>query len=314
MVSGKGGVGRSTVSASLGALAASMGRRTLVCEADARGDVATLFEVATPSFVPALVEPNLWAMTMDTEASLQEYLRLHLRLPSFGGLGPLARMFDFLATAAPGVREILTMGKIAWEVRERHYDLVVVDAAASGHIVAQLGAPNAIKRLVAGPAPGAGSRSGGPLRDQTQWVADLLADRAVTGLVVVTTSEETPVNETIELIRRVGDETDVGPAAVIVNRVLPELFSRSDEETFARLSAAPVIDRLAELVEGPVGPALEVAQSARRLRQHRVGHLNRLRSALDPTLAMALIPELFAPGHGRRLLYQVTEALRQELT
>ena len=68
-------------------------------------------------------------MAMNTEDSLREYLRLYVRLPLVARLGPLARTFDFVADAAPGVKEILTVGKVCYEVRERHYDLVVVDAA-----------------------------------------------------------------------------------------------------------------------------------------------------------------------------------------
>jgi len=63
-------------------------------------------------------------MSMDTEASLREYLKLQLRIPIVGRVGPLARAFDFVATAAPGVREILTVGKLCYEVREDHYDTV----------------------------------------------------------------------------------------------------------------------------------------------------------------------------------------------
>ena len=80
-------------------------------------------------------------MAMNTEDSLREYLRLFVRIPLVGRIGPLARTFDFVADAAPGVKEILAVGKLCYEVRERHYDLVVVDAEASGHIVAQIGAP-----------------------------------------------------------------------------------------------------------------------------------------------------------------------------
>ena len=87
-------------------------------------------------------------MSMDTEASLREYLKLNLRIPVVGRLGPVARAFDFVATAAPGVREILTVGKLCYEVREGHYDLVVVDAPATGHIISQLAAPQAINDLV----------------------------------------------------------------------------------------------------------------------------------------------------------------------
>ena len=131
-VTGKGGVGKTTVAAALAQLGAENGKRVLACEVDAKGDLAALFEAAPTDFVPREIAPGVAAMSMDTEASLREYLKLHLRIPVVGRIGPLAKAFDFVATAAPGVREILTVGKLTYEVRERHYDLVVVDAPASG--------------------------------------------------------------------------------------------------------------------------------------------------------------------------------------
>ena len=130
---------------------------------------------------------------MNTEDSLREYLRLFVKVPLVGRIGPLARTFDFVADAAPGVKEILAVGKLAYEVRERHYDLVVVDAEASGHIVAQIAAPAGDQRARAGRAWSATRRA---------WMTDILEDPAMTGLVIVTTPEEMPVTETIDLIGR----------------------------------------------------------------------------------------------------------------
>ncbi len=237
-VTGKGGVGKSTVTAALAMLAAQRGRRVLACEVDAKGDLASRFESPPTQFTEREVAPGVFAMSMDTEASLREYLKLNLRIPVVGRIGPLAKAFDFVATAAPGVREILTVGKLCYEVRERRYDLVVVDAAATGHIVAQLAAPQAINDLV----------KVGLIRTQTDWMLDILSDPARTGLVAVTTPEEMPVAETLELAGRVAAETTVRVSAVVVNRVLPELFGRREEEVFeelrqpsstAALSAAP---------------------------------------------------------------------------
>ena len=216
-VTGKGGVGKTTVAAGLAQLAAEHGKRVLVCEVDAKGDVASLFEASPTDFTPREIAPGVWSMSMDTEASLREYLKLQLRIPVVGRIGPLAKAFDFVATAAPGVREILTVGKFCWEVKERHYDLVVVDAPASGHIVGQLAAPQAINDLV----------KVGLIRSQTDWMLDILSDPRQTGLVAVCTPEEMPVSETLELEKRVREETTVRMSAVVVNRVLPELFGRA---------------------------------------------------------------------------------------
>src|SRR5829696_3807820 len=168
-VTGKGGVGKTTISAALALLAARAGRRTLVCEVDAKGSLAAAYETGPLTFTPRAVADGLQAMAMNTEDSLREYLALQLRIPLLARIGPLARSLDFVATAAPGVKEILTVGKIAWEVRERHYDLVVVDASATGHVVGQLAAPEAINELV----------HVGRIRDQTRWMLDLLSDPAI---------------------------------------------------------------------------------------------------------------------------------------
>ena len=302
-VTGKGGVGKSTVTAALALLSATRGRRTLACEVDAKGDLADFYETSRPGFEPQKVASNLWHMAMDTEASLREYLHLQLHLPTVSRLGPLAKVFDFVSTAAPGVREILTVGKIGWEVRERHYDLVVVDAPATGHIVGQLTAPQAIKDLV----------RVGQVREQTGWLADLLADPVTTGLVIVTTPEEMPVNETIELVGKVRSETDIDVAAIVVNRVLPELFSGADEEIFERLSEPALSDRLADAVRGPVAPVLEAARLAVTLRRTRAGHLDHLRSVLDQSVPLLYVPYMFTRGHGLRTTGMVAEALSAEL-
>jgi anion-transporting ArsA/GET3 family ATPase len=302
-VSGKGGVGKSTIAAALALLSAQRGLRTLACEVDAKGDLAELFETSQVEFSPRSVFPGLWVMAMHTEASLDEYLRLQLRVPSVTRISALAKAFDFVATAAPGVREILTVGKLAYEVRERHYDLVVADASATGHVVGQLTAPQAINSLV----------RVGAIRSQTDWVVDILADHATTGLVVVTTPEEMPARETIELVARVRNETPVEVAAVVVNRVLPELFSRSDEELFERLRDPKVEGKLSKAAGGPVGPVLEAARLAVTLRRSGATHLERLREAIEPSVPLLYVPELFTRGTGLRTAGQVAEALSAEL-
>ena len=166
-VTGKGGVGKTSVSSALALLRGRAGQAHACCARwTPRGTLAASSRPGPTNFTAREVLPGLSLMSMDTEASLREYLRLSLRIPIVGRIGPLAKAFDFVATAAPGVREILTVGKLCYEVRERHYDLVVVDASATGHIVGQLSAPQAINDLV----------KVGLIRSQTDWILDILSD------------------------------------------------------------------------------------------------------------------------------------------
>jgi anion-transporting ArsA/GET3 family ATPase len=307
-VTGKGGVGKTTIAAALAAHASHQGKRVLVCEVDAKGNLADFFESKPMRWEPQEVAPGLFAMAMQTEESLKEYLKLQLKLPLLARVGPLARSLDFVATAAPGVKEILTVGKLCYEVREQHYDLVVVDAAATGHVVAQLGAPEAIGELV----------KVGIVQDQTRWMHEILADPSATGAVIVSAPEEMPVSETLELAERLQRETSVDLAAVVVNKVLPELFGRREEEIFRGLREPVATAALAEAVGGgnagtAVTAVLDGAELAVTLRRSRAEHLTRLRTELPTTVPLLYVPYLFARLHGIRTTNAVAEALGEEL-
>lgn len=302
-VTGKGGVGKTSVAAALGLAASRQGLRTLVCEVDAKGNLADFFETDRVGFEPREVAPGLSVMSMQTEESLKEYLKLQLKVPLLAKIGPLARTFDFVANAAPGVKEILTVGKLCYEVREAHYDLVVVDAVSSGHVVSQLAAPEAINEMV----------SVGLVRGQTAWMIELLSDPAITGTIIVASPEEMPVNETIELEARIRTETKVDVAAVVVNRVLPELFGRAEEEIFNRLCEPAGIAAIDAATNGKSQTVFDAAALAVTLRRTRAGHLARLRTELPAGLPVLYLPELFTRAHGVRVTNQIAEALGEEL-
>ena len=208
-------------------------------------------------------------MAMNTEDSLREYLRLFVRIPLLGRIGPLASTFDFVADAAPGVKEILGVGKLCYEVRERHYDLIVVDAESSGHIVSQIGAPKVIADLV----------QVGLVRDQTQWMLDILDDPMRTGVAVVTTPEEMPVTETIDLLGRLRAETGAHASAVIANRVLPAMFNRREQAIVDRL------DDVLPLLVDAAGPAVTTVVDAAA--PHRDASQHRSRASRPPAALVA---------------------------
>jgi anion-transporting ArsA/GET3 family ATPase len=300
-VTGKGGVGKTSVAAALADLAARSGQRTLVCEMDAKGALAATFDTTPLAFEPREVAPRLFAMAMNTEDSLREYLRLFVKVPLVGRIGPLAHTFDFVADAAPGVKEILAVGKLAYEAREEHYDLVVVDGEASGHIVAQIGAPRVIRELV----------QVGMVREQTAWITEILEDPARTGVVVVTTPEEMPVSETIDLVGRLEHDAGVAPTAVVANRVLPALFDRRQAEVVDRLDDAE------DVLVDAVGPGVRQVLAAAHVTEarRRVGnrHLERLRAGIPAGVDVLYVPELFTKATGRRVVALVAQALADEL-
>lgn len=200
-MAGKGGVGRTTVTAALAAESASQGNKVLAIDASGSADLDRV--VAEAGLVG-----QFDTLRLTTRSSLDEYLKIYLRLPlSPSRLGPLARIFDYVSAAAPGVRELLIIGKIGWEVREGRWDDVIVDAPATGHVVELLTAPEAIADLV--PV--------GPLSDQAGWLGDIVA-RPETSVVLVAIPEELPVTETTELAERIADETSTAPSALVVNR------------------------------------------------------------------------------------------------
>ncbi len=167
------------------------------------GDLVAAIESGSGS---APGRPDVLGLT--TQDALNEYVRLYLKVPiSPASIGPLSRVFDFVSNAAPGVKEILTVGKIGYEARFGPWDEIVVDAPASGHVVELLAAPTSLHELI----------SSGPLVGQTAWLRELLAAPS-TSVTVVSTPEELPVAETSVLIRRLLDETDVRIDALVINR------------------------------------------------------------------------------------------------
>lgn len=220
IVSGKGGVGKSAVASGLALLGQRHGLRILAVEMESGGGLSAHFATGDLAFEPREVRPGLHAMQMVRSDALLEYLSLQLRLPGMGRFGAVARAFDALATAAPAVREIVTIGKILWEVREDRWDMVIVDAPPTGQIASYLRAPASISELV----------TTGRIQSQAEWMAGTLADPATTQLMLVTLPEELPTTETLETVDWVGQSGVVGQPTVVTNRVLEKVGVQTTPE------------------------------------------------------------------------------------
>jgi anion-transporting ArsA/GET3 family ATPase len=227
---GKGGVGRSTLAAALGLLAARRGRRTVVVEVSGRGDVPRLFGVVGALGVELELEPGLWTLDVDPRMALEEYLRDQLPVRMLAELIGSSTTFGYVAAATPGLRELLTIGKV-WELAQPQrrtpeatpYDLVIVDAPATGHALALLAAPRTF----------ATAAGGGPIARQGRRIAETLEDRELTALIAVATPERGAVEELLELRARI----DGSLHAVLANAVAPDRFSEDDATLLRRVHA-----------------------------------------------------------------------------
>jgi anion-transporting ArsA/GET3 family ATPase len=217
-VSGKGGVGKSAVTASLALLAARRGLRVLAVGMVEGLGLAGHFGVDRLGYGATQVRGGIEALTVYRDEALGEYLRLQLHVPRAAPTKVLTRALNVLAETAPGIREIVTIGKPVFELWQSRYDIVLVDAPPLGQLFSYLRAPNTIADLV--PA--------GPIQRQANRMRESLADPELSSLVLVTTPEELPVLETHATLERLEVEPVISLDSVVVNRVLDELSVQAD--------------------------------------------------------------------------------------
>ncbi len=273
-VTGKGGVGKSSISAALGLLAAERGLRTLIIDVQATGDVANFLDAGASRYDAREAVPNLFHLALHPEEVLDEYLGVALKVPRIRRLGPLRKIFDFIATGAPGVKEVLVPGKVGFEERAMEggrprWDLIVVDAAPSGQVVSHLRGPRSIQEMV----------GVGMIRNQTEWVRVILEDPEKTGVVVVSLPEEMPVSETEELLHKIPEAVKTPVLAIVVNRIVE---APSDREAFSALERA-------RDVLGEAEAAVDAGRLAIALADEQSDHIERLRSLGPPTIEVPLL-------------------------
>jgi hypothetical protein len=273
VVSGKGGVGKSAVAAALAQLATRHGKSVLVIDMGESAGLSAHLGVSDLEFTPREVRPDLHAMRLVRSDSLIEYLTLQLSIRGLSRLGGLARAFDALATAAPAVREIISIGKVLWEVREQNWDLVIADAPPTGQIGSYLRAPLSIAELV----------PTGRIQRQAAWMGATLGNPEVTDLILVNLAEELPTTETNQTLEWLERNDLVPEPTIITNRLVSALALRAQGK-------------------GPVKEAALHHQAVYAEQQHWLEHLTPdmslpyLFGLLTPTEVAARLSEEFE-GH-----------------
>jgi anion-transporting ArsA/GET3 family ATPase len=296
-VTGKGGVGKSTVATALGMLAARQGLRTIVAELSSQEHVQRAFDQEGERFAELELAPDLYTISIDPQAAMEEYLTVKT-----GPLGQMlgsSKLFNAFAMATPGMRELLSMGKV-WELAQLErqtsgaapYDFVVVDAPATGHGVAILRTPKTFSEIA----------MVGPIARQGSRIATTIANPDFTGIVAVATAEEMAVNETLTLrdaLARDGLALDL----VVINALYRQRF---DAGEIAELDAAVARTR-SPLVRSALKAALsEHARVAMQREQYQ-----RLRDELD--VPIVELPYVFADHLGMDELEGLADELEAAL-
>lgn len=247
IVAGKGGVGKTTLTAGLGLAAASLGLEVLLIEIEGRGGLPGLFGHTRLHYGEETIAERVRARSLSAEEALVEYLADH-------GFGPLARrmidtgLVEVISRGAPGMKDILLLGKIKQLERAGAADVILVDAPASGHAVTFLRSPRGLLDAVAS----------GPINSQAREVLELLTDAARCQVLLVTTAEETPVNELVETAFSLEDEIGLHLGPVLVNGVLADRRLPADVRRAARRAGVEL--------DGGVRRALETASAYVRRR------------------------------------------------
>jgi anion-transporting ArsA/GET3 family ATPase len=287
LVTGKGGVGKTTVAAALGLLAARRGKRVVLCE------------VAEQTRLNQLV-PDLITVSVDPEQAKREWLQYQLKSRTLAGVLGGSRLFQYLTAAAPGLTELVTMGKV-WDLAQLEprtggpaFDLAIVDAPATGHGLAMLSAPSTYANIA----------GVGPVGRHAGQIDSFLRDPSQTGVLTVALPEEMPVNETVEFERALRRELDMAIDAIVVNAVHPARFRAEEARRLEKASGAGGTSGVAQA-------ALAAALSEHRRARAEHAQLRRLRKAA--TAPVGTLPRIFQPELGRDELERLSVELERRL-
>ncbi len=227
LVSGKGGAGKSAVTAAIGIERARRGQNVLAIDLGSGSGLASHFTARSLEYKPQEVRPGLSAMKVVRTEALDEYLKNQLHVPQGAPTKSIAAALRVLVDTAPGVREIISIGKPIHELWKGAWDAVIVDTPSLGQFQSYLRAPSTIAELV---------RTGNVQRQATA-ITETITDPEVTKVVLVTTPAELPIIETLESMKIIEQEALCPPPVVVMNRVVQP----------ARLTVASV----GKLPEGP---------------------------------------------------------------
>ena len=299
IVSGKGGVGKTTVSAALALVAARQGRKVCVAEVDHKGTLSRLLGGGDLTYDPTELLPGVWGMKIIAERSLEEYLQVQYHMRRFSKVFTSTHFVDYITTAGPGLKDILVLGKI-WYLEqgkgpkgsEQGFDTIIVDAPAAGHMLTFLSAPMGLSDSV----------RVGPIQRQAEWLVQMLRDPHRSRVHLVTLAEEMPVSETLETSEALKTKLEIETGAVFANGIYSELFNGPEQVALVKMRAegdhTPLFEAAKNvglhLDEDDLNALVGYAHFLEARRTIQSTHLKGLRKGLDE--AVVEMPFLFSAG------------------
>ncbi|MGZ6995899.1 MAG: ArsA-related P-loop ATPase [Acidimicrobiia bacterium] len=304
IVAGKGGVGKTTVTATLAVAAARTGMSVLIVEVEGKSGLAAAFDRPNLGYEESELAAGVRGRTLTPDAALVDWLqgnglkRISKRLVQTGAL-------DIVATAVPGMKDILVLGKVKSLDLSHAADLIIVDAPAAGHAITFLTSAQGLLDAV----------SVGPVRKQAMDVIELLADPERCQVLLVTIPEETPVSELVDTAFAIEDRTGVSLGPVVVNGCYEDLEAGSKGSppqlgTDDAISAA-AIERDAELLDVFVSEreARDLARAAAfRAERAAIQHHQADRLAQRLPLPQIRLPFLFTADLGMHEIERLADA------
>lgn len=285
---GKGGVGKSTITAALALRAAWAGKRVLVCEVRTSERISRLLGAPQVGTRIGPLDVGIDGVVLDPQEAMREYGMMQLRNRALYRLVFENRWVSKFLGFLPSLPELVMLGKALYHVQEGRWDLVLLDSPATGHGVTFLGVPQALRDTL----------PKGPLRNEADWMQELLVDPATTATNLVTIPEELAVNETLELATSLRETMGLPLGGVFLNRFVSQRFSAGEIEQLAGAASSPLLD---------------AATRAAQVRRLRADASTRYRDELTEKiegLPLFSIPLLFPQGElGRGEIEAIASSL-----